>query len=141
MCLYYSQMNTEHFVNRKRNSRFVRVYKVFRIDENNKLHGIYFQNGIIKRGWFKSDRTFKAINVYDDSPHGDRIDHGIHVYRTKKYAESANIYLSIDPKSLVIIQCKAMMKDLVAVSNSNQELVFMKIFIPRTTIKKVKRIV
>jgi len=83
-------------------------------------------------GWNKSDR--KSIDIYDkDDPvifsWKTVVQHGIHVYRTKRQATKDIFYYSSSGK-LVIIPVTCYLKDLVAMGLSS-EAVFMKVFLKK----------
>lgn len=141
MCLFYSKVKTKRYRSRSRSSKFITVYKIFqKSKKTGKLYSIYFrQTSPIKRGWFKSNRHSIQLNELDDNISDGIIyvNRGIYVFRDRQTAIKEYRYIIYDNK--VIVKCKALLKDFVGCNNKCDELVFMKIFIPRAAKPRMRK--
>lgn len=130
MCLYKSEMGTDFFREKNTGKKEVVVWKLYRVNSNNKLSplyaGRYGKDIAIPRTQINivSDRK-KIKNDYFDTFMWE-INRGIHVFTSREAARNYKRQYFPCAKRVRVFRCTAQMKDFVG-ANTGQQAVFMKV--------------
>ena len=113
---------------------YARFWKVYQKDDGKLFSPCYPNEDGVQPGWIVSDRKSKEISI--DNGDGmnynrNNIEHGIHVFT--RHVE-ARQYADEDVDVIVPIRCHK--SQLVAVSSTEPEAVFMKVFLKKEDYKK-----
>lgn len=132
MCLFLNKIKTYQLKNNKTGR--ITVYKFLNVNTQ-ELDGYSLLRApycihYYKPGWNISDRKSTDLGRELFS---ERVHKGIHVCTTKNYAKQSKY---VDE---VVIKFYAYWKDFVAINNDSSEMVFTKVFLPKSEYSRVAR--